>query len=283
MRKALEGREDLGFEVQRRRSRRHPPVTLTDIDFADDIALISEEIEQAQEMLTRVEIETLKIGLHLNEKKTEVMAFGHGILIKIKTKNGKELKYVINFKYLGGRMISSEKDFEIRKALAWSACNKLKTIWSSNLKKNIKTRLFLSTVESVLLYGAETWTINKSMEKRLDGCYTRMLRMAYNVSWKDHMTNEELYDGLPKITTKIRTRRMKLAGHCVRHPEEEASKLVLWEPDRGVRNVGRRAVTYIDNLKADTGLETTEEIRTAMMDRSGWRSRSEGVRAGARP
>ena len=283
MRIALEGREDLGFELQRRRSRRHPPVVITDTDFADDIALITEEIEQAQEMLTRVENETLKIGLHLNEKKTEIMAFGHDLLIKIKTKNGKELKYVINFKYLGGRMISSEKDFEIRKALAWAACNKLRTIWKSNLKKEMKRRLFVATVESVLLYGADTWTITKTMEKRLDGCYTRMLRMACNVTWRDKMTNEELYQGMPKISTKVAMRRMKLAGHCVRHPEEEASKLVLWEPDRGSKNIGRGAVTYIDNLKQDTGLETVEEIRTAMMDRSGWRKRSEEVRATARP
>ena len=76
--------------------------------FADksyvEFALISVEIEQAQEMLTRVETETLRIGLHLNEKKTEVMAFGHNLLIKVKTKSGKELKYVMNFRYLGGRM-----------------------------------------------------------------------------------------------------------------------------------------------------------------------------------
>ena len=168
-------------------------------------------------------------------------------------------------------MISSEKDFEVRKALTWYACNKLKSIWSSNLKKDMKKRLFLSTVESVLLYGAETWTINKTMEKRLDGCYTRMLRMAFNVSWKDKMTNAELYDGLPKLSTKVATRRMKLAGHCMCHPEKEASILVLREPVRGVRNVG----TYIDNLKEDTGLATTEEIRTAAMDREGWRKRSE--------
>ena len=97
------------------------------------------------------------------------------------------------------------------------------------------------------------------------------------------MTNEELYDGLPKISTKIATRRMKLAGYCARHPEEEASKLVLWEPEKGVKNVGRSTVSYIDNLKEDTGLVTTNELRTAMMDREGWKERSEEVRAGARP
>ena len=107
--------------------------------------------------------------------------------------------------------------------------------------------------------------------------------MAFNVSWKDRMTNEELYDGLPKLSTKIATRRMKLAGHCIRHPEEEASKLVLWEPEKGVRNVGRGAVSYIDNLMEDTGLVTPKEIRSAMMDREGLKKRSEGVRPGAQP
>ena len=280
---AIVGRENLGFQIANRRSRRHPPVTITDLDFADDIALISEEIAEAQEMLKNVEVETLRIGLYLNEKKTEIMAFEHDPDMEIKTLNGKTLKLVVNFKYLGGRMESSEKDFQIRKALAWAACNKLKTIWKSNIKKKIKERLFLATVESVLLYNSETWTMSKTMKKRLDGCYTRMLRMAFNVSWKDKLTNEELYGGLPKVSSKVASRRLKLAGHCIRHPEEEASKLVLWEPSRGKRNVGRQAVTYIDTLKQDTGMESTQEIRTAMMDKDGWRRRSHLVRAGARP
>ena len=41
---------------------------------------------------------------------------------------------------------------------------------------------------------------------------------------------------------------MKLAGHCVRHPEVEASKLVQWQPTIGQARIGRRAVTYIDTL-----------------------------------
>ena len=79
------------------------------------------------------------------------------------------------------------------------------------------------------------------------------------------------YAGLPPVSSKVASRRLKLAGHCIRHPEEEASKLVLWEPSHGRRNVGRRAVTYVDVLKQDTGLETTDELKTAMIDRSGWK------------
>ncbi len=50
---------------------------VTDLDFADDLALITEETEQAQEVLTRLEKEAAKVGLHCKAKKTEVQAFNH--------------------------------------------------------------------------------------------------------------------------------------------------------------------------------------------------------------
>ena len=102
----------------------------------------------------------------------------------IKTLSGSRVKQVPTFKYLGSLMESSEKDFEIRKALAWYACHKMKTIWKSKLRRKIKIRVFKATVESVRLYGCQTWTIDKTLEKRIDGCYTRMLRMVLNISWK---------------------------------------------------------------------------------------------------
>ena len=178
-------------------------------------------------------------------------------------------------KYLGG----SNKDFYVRKALAWTACHKLKKVWKSSMNRKLKIRLFLATVESVLLYGSQTWTIDKSLQNRLDGCYTRMLRMALDICWTQKLTNKQLYGELPPVPSKVAYRRMLLAGHCVRHPEEEASKLVLWHPKQGKRKKGRQAVTYIDTLMEDTGIQNVEELRTAMMDRNGWRSRAASRRA----
>ena len=83
-------------------------------------------------------------------------------------------------------------------------------------------------MESVLLYGAETRTLTKSLEKQLDGTYTRMLRMVLNLSWKDHLTNEQLNVTLPRVSMKVQQSRMRLAGHCVRHIGEIATDLVLW-------------------------------------------------------
>ena len=58
--------EDLGFRIETRKSRRIPPKVITDLMFADDIALVTEEIEQAQELLIRVEEEAEKVGLFIN-------------------------------------------------------------------------------------------------------------------------------------------------------------------------------------------------------------------------
>ena len=284
MRQAIRNNEEeLGFMIQPSRSRRHPAVCITDLMFADDIALLSQEIAHAQELLTRVEIEAAKIGLHLNAKKTELITFNFEDEITILTTKGNKVANVLDFKYLGGWMASSEKDFEIRKAMAWSACNKLKLIWSSNLSKFLKIRLFRATVESVLLYNSETWTINKSMQRKIDGCYTRMLRMALNISWKTKTSNVDLYQKLPPVSQTIRERRLRLSGHLVRHNEELAHNLVLWEPTGGRRNRGRQPVSYTDVLKQDTGLESIDELKTAMLDRNDWKKRIKLGRADARP
>ena len=211
------------------------------------------------------------------------MLINHDHPNDIRSINGGEIKEVDNFKYLGGWMKSSENDIKVRKALAWAACHKIRSIWSSTLKKSIKIRLFISTVESVLLYNSNTWTLTKQMEKSLDGTYTQMLRMALNVSWKQHMTNQELYGNLPKVTSKIAMRRLRLAGHCVRHPEEIASQLVLWEPSEGRTNRGRKPVDYIDLIKRDTGLDNINEIKTAMLDREVWKRFVYEARSADRP
>ena len=106
--------------------------------------------------------------------------------------------------------------------------------------------------------------INETDGKEAGWVYTRMLRMAMNVSWKQHMTNEELYGDLPKVTTKI-------TGYCVRHPEEMASQLVLWQPVRGNAGRGRKTTDFIDVIKRDTNLDSTEDIRNVMLDRNWWR------------
>ena len=273
MRKATNGREEeLGFTITPRKSRRHPKEVLADLDFADDIGLLSNEMRQAQQLLLSVEVECKKVGLGLNGPKTKFLAYNVEVQQPLQTIDGTQLEQKDDFKYLGSWADSSEKDIEIRKALAWKAINDMSKVWKSSMNTELKKKFFVATVESILLYGCEAWTLTKSMEKALDGTYTRMLRKALNVHWSDRVTNETLYGKLPRLSDKIAARRLRLAGHCQRHPELGAHRLILWEPTHGQRGRGRPKMTYVDLLKSDTGAATTGEVEALMNDRTVWRA-----------
>ena len=64
---------------------------VTNLDFADDIALVSNTAGQAQELLERVEKAGLRVGLHMNAKKTKYMVFNQQDQVIIKTTDGSSL------------------------------------------------------------------------------------------------------------------------------------------------------------------------------------------------
>ena len=144
------------------------------------------------------------------------MSYNQHESITIMTNDGSILEEVGNSKYLGAWMHSTEMDVKQQKAAAWRACSKLSNIWKSSLSRPLKLRLFSTTMESVFLYGCVAWTITPKLAKEIEGCYTRMLRTVLNVHWKQHISNKELYGELPKLSDKIRQRRLKFAGHCSR-------------------------------------------------------------------
>ena len=101
-----------GLEIQPRRSSRHPARHLTDTDFADDLALISGTLANAQSLLTSLEKAANCVGLYLNESKSEYL--NHCQVIdpdfSMKTLNGRELKCVQDYKYLLNVWTSSLDD-----------------------------------------------------------------------------------------------------------------------------------------------------------------------------
>ena len=272
LRKAITGREvELGFTITPRRSRRYPAKTETDLDFADDIALLSNDISQAQELLTAVEQESMKIGLTLNSDKTKFISLNSPPDVKLTAGDNKDIGKVEDFKYLGSFVMNSARDIKIRKAKAWKALNGMTKVWKSDMSRLTKKRFFFANVESVLLYGSETWTLTPAMEKSINGCYTRMLRAAFNISWRDHLSNDELYRSIPKVTDKIQSRRLQLAGHSHRHPELPAHHVLTWQPTHGNRGRGRPATSYVQTLMRDVGAVTIDDLKNMMGDRQMWR------------
>ena len=63
------------FELTKWRSRRYPTKTITDSDYADDIAILANTPNQAETQLHSLEWATAGIGLHVNAHKTEYMCY----------------------------------------------------------------------------------------------------------------------------------------------------------------------------------------------------------------
>ena len=88
MRMAIDDKEELGFILNPKRSRRYAAEVITDLDYADDIALIFHEIAQAKKLLNRVESEAAKKGLYCNAKKTKMMRFNEDNINDLKSISG---------------------------------------------------------------------------------------------------------------------------------------------------------------------------------------------------
>ena len=67
--------EENGFTLEKARSRRYPAQTITDADYADDVALLANTPTQAESLLHSLERSAGVIGLHVNANKTEYMSF----------------------------------------------------------------------------------------------------------------------------------------------------------------------------------------------------------------
>ena len=93
----------------------------------------------------------------MNAKKMKAVVYNQDPSQTLTSKAGAPIEIVPDFVYLGAWVdsYSSVRDIKIRRAKAWSACHKMKTIWNSTMSKAMKVRLFIATVESVYLYDSD--------------------------------------------------------------------------------------------------------------------------------
>ena len=133
LRTSIDKIKENGFKLTNERSRRYPTQTITDADYADDIALLANTPAQTEILLHSLERAVAGIDLHVNAHNTEYMSFNQRGDISIL--NGSSLKLVDKFTYLGSRVSSTERDINSRLA---------------------KHRQLLISYRS---YGSQTWLI----------------------------------------------------------------------------------------------------------------------------
>ena len=175
LRTSIDKIRENGFKLTKKRSRKYPAKTITDADYANDIAILANTPNQAETLLYSLEQATASIGLHVNAHKMEYMCYNQTGDISIL--DGTSL--VDKFTYLGSSVSSTEKDMDTWLTKAWTAINGILIIWKSDLTDKMKF-FFQAVVISILLNGCTTWMLSKWLEKKLDNNYTRMLRAILN-------------------------------------------------------------------------------------------------------
>ena len=75
LRTSIDKIRENSFELTKKRSRRYPAETTTDTDYADDMAMLANTLNQAETLLHSLERAAAGIGLHVNAHKTEYTFF----------------------------------------------------------------------------------------------------------------------------------------------------------------------------------------------------------------
>ena len=170
---------------------------LEDLDFADDLALLSHSHQQMQEKTSELAAISSRVGLNIHKCKTKILKVNAVSMEPVKLE-GNEIDEVETFTYLvsvidkhGG----TDADVKARIGKARGAFIQLKNIWSSKvLSLHTKIRLFNSNVKSVLLYGAETWRTTNTTTKKLQTFINNCLRRILQIRWPNTISNSDLWE-----------------------------------------------------------------------------------------
>ena len=257
---------------------------LGDLEYADDICLISQSVRAMAHKLTRLSDEAEKIGLKINIQKTKEMRMRIQDDRELRLKNT-VIEQVQEFTYLGSIIDETggtEADVRARINKARRAFGMLNNIWKSgSYSREVKLRIFNTNVKSVLLYGSESWKITKNIASQLQTFINNCLRKILRIFWPNRITNEELWSrtGQEKIEIEIRRRKWGWIGHTLRKPSNHVARQALdWNP-QGQRTRGRPKSTWRRTITQETNAlnKTWNEIKPIAKDRTRWRTLVEAL------
>ena len=111
-----------------------------------------------------------------------------------------------------------------RIAQATAALTRLKPVWNdSSISLSSKLRMMRFLLTSIFLCACESWTLTAELQRRIQAmemrCYRKILRMSY----KDHVTNEEVRTKIQQtigphedLLTMVKRRKLQWYGHVFR-------------------------------------------------------------------
>ncbi|KAL4084186.1 hypothetical protein QTP88_028016 [Uroleucon formosanum] len=241
-------------------------ITIGLLAYADDIALLGDDIETTKRLGKKLIKAAEKVGLTVNDDKTEYLTvsrnsrdYGLGQHIELE---GHIFKKVSQFKYLGS-IITQDNELKTEVSSRIQLANKgyyglEKVLKSRTLSKNLKIRMYMTLLRPIVMYGSETWALRKAEEQRLGVFEKKVLKKIYGPVF-DNQTNEwrklhnyeiQMQFQRPDIIKEITKRRLMWGGHAWRK-QGSLVRLVIEEEPIGKRPLGRLRLRWEDCVKKE--------------------------------
>ena len=164
--------------------------------------------------------------MEISAEKTKLMTNNtSGINTEIKV-NRQKLETVTSFKYLGSVITDEGSKPEIlsRIAQTTAALTRLKPVWNDrSVSLSSKRRLMHSFVTSIFLYACKSLTLTAELQRRVQAMEKRCYHKLLHISYKDHVTNEEVRAKIQQATgpqedllTIVKRQKLQWYGHVSR-------------------------------------------------------------------
>lgn len=246
---------------------------MNNIRYADDAIIFADGFEGLKELVSKIEMVSRRYGLEMNIQKTKYMVISKNTIPpEPLIVNSQPIERVTSITYLG-TSINSQWDHakEIKSRIEKARTtfvNMQKVFKSRDLNLNTKIRLLRCYVFSVLLYGAEAWTLTEATMKKLEAFEMWTYRRILRISWVDHVTNVEVLLRMNKTTEIVKTikiRKLQYFGHIMRNEQRYGIlQRILQGKVLGKRGPGRRRISWLKNLRSWFSMTTTDLFRTAV-------------------
>jgi hypothetical protein len=198
-------------------------------------------------------------------------------LREIQLNDGSKMELVDKFCYLGDMIGSgggSEEASRCRVRCAWGKFRELLPILADRgVSLRLKGKFYKACVQSVLVYGSETWPMKVEDRQRLVRTERAMVRWMCGVKLTDRRSHDELCCrlGIECGVADVVTRgRLRWYGHVERMTSEEGVATCRAMIVGGVKGRGRGRKTWEECVRNDMGkFNLTKEMAK---DRNLWRS-----------